>query len=249
VELDVVKVVPNPDQPRKFFDEEKLQELADSIRAKGLLHPITVKKVGDDTYMIIAGERRFRAFGLLGRATVPAIVSDGDADELALIENIQREDLSPIDEFEAVARLMEKHAYTQGDVAEVLGKSRVSVNELMSLSALSSEYREEARNLKVPKTVLVQIARAESDSERDALWAMVRGGAATLRSVQAAKKSGGQRPFKPTSVGAVLRTGRRFVVAVYSMHPSEQVKIGPIKSAADRLLKQIEELEDRLHGA
>src|ERR1022692_1963426 len=86
VELDLAKIVWNPDQPRKSIDPARLQELADSIAANGLIHPITVKRTGDDHYMVIAGERRFRAFGLLQRASIPAIISEGDTDELALIE-------------------------------------------------------------------------------------------------------------------------------------------------------------------
>ncbi len=249
VEIDTAKIAPNPEQPRKYFDGERLRELADSIDAKGLIHPITVKKIDADRYMIVAGERRFRALVLLARTTVPAVISEGDADELALIENIQREDLSPIDEFEAVARLMEKHGYSQGDVAGVLGKSRVSVNELLSLAALSPELREEARNLNVPKTILIQIARTKDDSERAALWTIVRGGAATLRTVQAAKKSGGKRGAKSASVGAALRAGRRFVVAVHDLSPSDLGTVAKLKPLADRLGTLLTELNAQRNAA
>ena len=118
VEIDLHDLHPNPDQPRKTFSEESLIELAASIERHGLIQPITVKRLDSGTYLLVAGERRFRAFERLGRPTIPAIVTTGDAEEIALIENIQREDLNPLEEAEALARMMDRHRYTQ----EQLGK-------------------------------------------------------------------------------------------------------------------------------
>lgn len=114
--------------------------------------------------MIVAGERRYRAFGLLERASIPAIISEGDIDELALIENVQREDLSPIDEFHAIAGLIDKHGYSKGDAAAALGKSRISINELLSLSGLAASILDEAQTSKASKSVLIEIARVGGEA-------------------------------------------------------------------------------------
>ncbi len=112
LEVELAELRPNPHQPRKTFAEETLRELADSIARSGLLQPIAVAE-SEDGYTIVAGERRYRALKLLERKTVPALVlTDGSIDELALIENVQREDLHPLEEAEAMAELMERHGYT-----------------------------------------------------------------------------------------------------------------------------------------
>jgi len=240
VELDVAKIVWNPDQPRKSIDPERLQELANSIVANGLIHPITVKRTGEDQYMVIAGERRFRAFGLLKRTSIPAIISEGDTDELALIENIQREDLSPIDEFQAVARLMDKHGYSQGDAASALGKSRVTINELMSLAGLAASILDEAHAANVSKSILIEIARAGDEPAQLALWAAVREGAQTVRALRAAKKAPAERSQEPSPIGTALRAGRRFATAIAAIPASDRGRLGEIDRIVERLLTLLE---------
>jgi ParB-like chromosome segregation protein Spo0J len=124
------------------------------------------------------------AFGLLERTSIPAIISEGDTDELAIIDNIQREDLSPIDEFQAVARLIDKHGYSQGDAARALGKSRVSINELMSLKGFAASILDEPLAAKVSKSILIEIAHAGEEPAQLGLWAAVREGARTVRAVR-----------------------------------------------------------------
>src|SRR4051794_27785415 len=120
VELRLETIRLNPDQPRKTFDETTLAELASSIEQHGLLQPVTVKRVaGEDEYLLVAGERRYRAVQKLGRETIIAIITDGNADELAVIENLQREDLRPLEQAEALARLLDAHGYTQEQLARV----------------------------------------------------------------------------------------------------------------------------------
>jgi ParB family chromosome partitioning protein len=240
VEIDLARIVPNPDQPRRSFDEAKLRELADSIAERGLIHPITVRKAEGDGYVIVAGERRFRAFGLLERPTMPAIVmSEEGTDELALIENIQREDLHPIDEFEAVARLIEKHGYTQGDAARVLGKSRGSINELLSLGSLAAAILEEARVAGVSKSALVEIARAGDETAQFDLWTAVRAGRTTVREARAAKKGSPRAAGNPSPIGAVLRAGRRFAKAVAGL-PDDR-RFSEIQAAVDHLVSLLEQ--------
>ena len=236
VELDVANIIWNPDQPRKHVDPVRLQELADSITAHGLIHPITVRRTNSDQYMVIAGERRFRAFALLERTTIPAIISEGNTDELALIENIQREDLSPIDEYQAIARLIDKHGYNQGEAATALGKSRVSINEIMSLAGLAASILDEARAANVSKSMLVEIARAGDDVAQRKLWEGVRAGAKTVRALRSQKKTATEPTQKPSPIAAALRAGRRYAAALAAIPSDDGTKLGDVISLVEQSL-------------
>lgn len=140
----ITKVEPNRKQPRKFFDEDSLQELADSIKQFGLLQPILVQD-RKSYYEIIAGERRWRAARLAGLKEVPVIIknySDQEIVEIALIENIQREDLNPIEEAQAYKRLLEEFHLKQDEVAERVSKSRVAVTNSIRLLKLSDKVQQ-----------------------------------------------------------------------------------------------------------
>lgn len=142
--LPISQVECNADQPRKRFDEESLDELADSIREHGILQPLTVRRLGTGYYQIVAGERRWRAARLAGLTEVPAIVIEADdrkATELALIENLQREDLDPLEEAEGYKKLMDSYHMTQEDVANRVGKSRSAVANALRLLGLCPEVR------------------------------------------------------------------------------------------------------------
>ena len=135
-------VDPKSDQPRKYFDKDSLSELADSIKENGLLQPILVREYGEGRYQIIAGERRFRASKLAGLAEIPAIIldrSDREVAELALIENIQREDLNPVEEAAAYVSLAKEYGLTQEEICERVGKSRSAVANSMRLLDLPEE--------------------------------------------------------------------------------------------------------------
>ena len=137
--LPVQKIEPNPLQPRKLFEEEELQELADSIAQHGLIQPITVRKGENGYYQIIAGERRWRAARMAGLRTVPVVVIEADdrkAMELALIENLQRQDLNPMEEAMGYKQLMEEYGMTQEQVAERVAKSRPAVANSLRLLSL-----------------------------------------------------------------------------------------------------------------
>lgn len=142
-EVKIYDIDTNKKQPRKSFDEEKLKELAASIEQHGIIQPLLVKQVGD-RYTIIAGERRYRAARLLGMTTVPVILSDLDeqkAAEVSLIENIQREDLNPIEEASAIKFLMVQHDLTQEEVSERIGKSRPAIANSLRLLKLDREVQ------------------------------------------------------------------------------------------------------------
>ncbi len=142
--MDINKIEPNINQPRKDFDEDALQELADSIKQYGLIEPIIVQKGKKNLYQIIAGERRWRAARIAGVKQVPVIVkdySDQEVMEIALIENIQREDLNPIEEAEAYQRLIDEYHMKQDEVAEKVSKSRVAITNTLRLLKLDERVR------------------------------------------------------------------------------------------------------------
>ena len=143
IEVDINKVEPGPGQPRKNFDKEKIEALAASIKEYGMIQPLIVTKE-KDVYYIIAGERRWRAARTAGFKTIPVIersASTKEVMELALIENIQREDLNPIEEAEAYAKLIQEFSMTQEQVAEMVGKSRPSVANTLRLLNFSDNIR------------------------------------------------------------------------------------------------------------
>lgn len=138
-ELDINKLYPNPNQPRKHFDDEALQELANSIKIHGVIQPIIVNKQGGDKYLIIAGERRWRASRIAGLSSVPVVVktyTEKQVKEVSLIENLQREDLNPIEAARAIKQLMEEYNFTQEAVADRIGKSRSNITNTLRLLSL-----------------------------------------------------------------------------------------------------------------
>ncbi|NLV91404.1 MAG: ParB/RepB/Spo0J family partition protein [Firmicutes bacterium] len=143
-EVDIDLVVPNRSQPRRHFDEEKLQELGESIKARGMLQPLVVREV-DGGFEIVAGERRWRAARMVGLEKVPVIVgdyTDKEVMEVALIENLQREDLNPIEEAEAFRRLIEEFSLTQEEVARAVGKGRATIANSLRLLSLVPDVRQ-----------------------------------------------------------------------------------------------------------
>ena len=143
--LPIQSIEPNPLQPRKTFDEEELQQLADSIQEHGIIQPLAVRPVGEGYYQIIAGERRWRAARLAGLAEVPVLILDVDdrtVMEMALIENLQRQDLNPIEEANGYKTLMEDYGLTQEETAARVGKSRPAVTNSMRLLSLPEALQE-----------------------------------------------------------------------------------------------------------
>lgn len=210
-EIDLDKITPNPDQPRKSFDAAALDELASSIKSKGLLQPILVKAATEDgAFVIVAGERRFRAMQQIAWTTVPAIVTEGDTDEIALIENMQREGLLPLEEAEAVDRLMRTHNYALDEAGRVLGKSKSSMSELLSILKLPTDMRDAVRTSEraVSKSALVELAKMEPQAQAAAWNAMQAGGApVSVRAAREVRKADGEgqgtSPASPTIKDAV----------------------------------------------
>ena len=148
-EISIGELDPNPDQPRKSFDEETIAMLAESVREQGVLQPLLVVASSNGRYRIIAGERRYRASRMAGLETVPCIVKDLDIVrqmEISLIENLQREDLNPVDAARGIRALMQQCGYTQEKVAQRLGKSRPAVANLVRLLNLPEEVTDMVRD-------------------------------------------------------------------------------------------------------
>lgn len=142
VKLKITEIEPNREQPRKSFDDEALRELADSISVHGVLQPLLVRPLPDGGYRLVAGERRWRASRMAGLTEVPVVIremSDSEEMELALVENLQREDLNPIEEAQGLALLMETYGLTQEQAAKRVGKSRPAVANSMRLLALPQD--------------------------------------------------------------------------------------------------------------
>ena len=147
-ELPIVDIIPNPNQPRKMFDDEALQELSDSIVSIGLVQPITVRSIANGKYEIIAGERRYRAAKLANLETIPAYIRETDNDEvlaLALIENIQREDLNAMEVAFSYHRLMEECNLTQEALSGLVGKKRATIANYVRLMNLPAEIQKAVR--------------------------------------------------------------------------------------------------------
>lgn len=170
------QIVPNPRQPRTEFAEDALQELAHSIREHGVLQPIIVRRMGRDVFELVAGERRFRASQLAGVATIPAIVRDANPQsslELALIENIQRENIGALEAAAAYLTLMNEFGLTQEQVAERVGKSRSAVANTMRLLRLPEPVLQALRNQTISEGHARALLAVESEAALLSLFAKV----------------------------------------------------------------------------
>lgn len=194
VELDLDQVHPNPDQPRRHFDEASLRELADSLKTQGQLQPILVKRRAEGGYVIAAGERRWRALGLLGKPTVFAIVTKGELDEVALVENLQRQDLDVMEMAFGILRLAQRHKYTQEQIGAAVGMNKSEISRLLALAAVGipDKVREEYPQYRdrISKSHMYLIADCQSFAGRLALWDRIKAGATIkeLREVNKAPK-------------------------------------------------------------
>ena len=242
-ELDVAKILPNPDQPRKYFDEKSLHELADSIGTRGLLQPILVRVGEGDTYIVVAGERRYRAHKLLERPTIAAIITNGNAEEIALIENMQRENLQPLEEAEGVDRLIKMHGYTHEEAAKVVGKGRTTITSLLSILTLPEDILRECRETNIaPKTYLIALASAPEDAQREA-WEALKTGKATTYTARSTKKTGEKKeddtPFAK-AMRAVKICTRTLEAAAGELTEEEKSEILKAKVELDNALQRIQ---------
>jgi ParB family transcriptional regulator, chromosome partitioning protein len=202
------KLKPNPDQPRKTFPDSSIEELADSIRRHGLLQPILAESSGDGEYIIVAGERRFRAAGKAGLTEVPIIVRSVSSEkrlQLSLIENIQREDLNPMEEARAYHSLMEITGYTQEQVAEAVAKNRSTVANALRLLRLSEAMQTAVRDGVISAGHARSLLSVTDDSAREALFGRIVAEGLSVRqaelAVQEMSVAGGKKSGKGRSAG------------------------------------------------
>ena len=229
-QVSVDQLKPNPHQPRKSFDDTALRELADSIRERGIIQPILAENKGDGSFIIIAGERRFRAAKLAGLEQVPVITQTFTEDEkleIALIENIQREDLNPIDEARALSSALELSGSTQDDLAKRLGKSRSAIANSLRLLRLESDIQEAIASGSVSAGHARQIVAISSESGRRDLLERIVTGNLTVRETEAAVRQmngGGSvpEPIPETEESLSLPPGAHTSPATQTLSPELQ---------------------------
>lgn len=180
------EIEPNKSQPRRHFDENAITTLADSIRQHGLIQPILVRSTGTG-YQIVAGERRWRACRMLGMSEIPAVVkefSDSETAQIALIENIQREDLNPIEEAAAYKELMENYNMTQEELSKAVGKSRSAIANAVRLLNMPEKVQELLRKGELSAGQAKAIAAAESEEQMIDLAERAANGQITVRAIE-----------------------------------------------------------------
>ena len=183
-EIEISKINPNPNQPRTEFDDEALEELATSIRANGIISPITLRKISDDNYQIIAGERRYRASKMVGLDKIPAYirdVDDGQVMEMALIENIQREDLNAIEIALSYNSLVATLNLTQEALAERVGKKRATITNYLRLLKLPAEIQMGLKDKKIDMGHARALVSVEDPEKMLAVYAQVLNEGASVR--------------------------------------------------------------------
>jgi ParB/RepB/Spo0J family partition protein len=193
--IPVDRIEPNPDQPRMVFDEEALHELAASIREHGVLQPILVRPLGENRYQLIAGERRWRASREAGQDTIPALVEDIDDDtalEIAIIENLQREDLNPLEEAAMYDRMVKEHGYSIRKLADKLGKDKGYLENRLRLADAPDEVRDLVSVRKDTLSHAYELMKVEDPKKRRRLAAQVASGELSL--VKLRQKIEGRRP-------------------------------------------------------
>lgn len=217
--IQISRIKPDPNQPRKTLDKSSLKELADSIKKHGLLQPITVEyKEEGDYFQIVNGERRYRACLLANLSEIPCLIKNRNLTpqmrfEQQLVENLQREDLNPIEEAEGYKTLKEKYGYTDQQLASKIGKTRSVISETISLNRLPETIKDECRARDIaPKKVLMQVVREFSEQKMLDLWQKFKRQNFTLRQIIDERKKSKLSVSKPqrTPAQILLDTANRF---------------------------------------
>lgn len=260
-ELDVAAIKPNPLQPRRHFDEEAVASLAASIDRHGLLQPICVRETQANHYQIVAGERRWRAFRSLQRATIPALVIQADdPNTLALIENLQREDLDGLETAGALYALLQERGLTHDQLGALVGKSQAYVSRMLGILELPRWILDEyAVNRHVPASAAMIVAETKSPQLQAALWEQAKAGLSVRALTQARKEGEGalfspgadaapgtvdaKQPPVPAAAGKnITRTVRKTADALRGWRESGAAVVGDQRDALHRLRDEIDAL-------
>jgi len=241
--VDVEAILPNPHQPRQFFDPKALDDLCDSIRQKGVLQPILIRRDEDGKIFLVAGERRLRAAKKAGLENIPTILTKGNPVEISIIENLQRENLKPIEEAEALARMMKEYKYTQQKLAKAIGKSQPTISETLSLNRLPEEIKEEYRRADTPRRLLVEIARQKTPKAMRKLFRKAREGELKSDEVRGLARDRGERkPKTPAALATVKAQGLARSLGKLDLGTAEESeKVGLFKELGE-LGRTIEEI-------
>ena len=235
-------IVPDPDQPRKRFDNESLKELSKSIKKHGLLQPILLKKNSDGKgYVIIAGERRWRASKLAKREKIEGILTSGNSAEIALIENVQRENLTPIEEAFAYKRLMDQREISQGDLAQIVGKKRNTVNEVLRITTLPDAILAEMDDYPhITKSQLIIISKEVGENKRARLWAAAKQGRLTVRDTRADRaETKRQSDLTPSERGVkVIDQAVQRLEKIEDFNDEQIVSLRKIRTRFSKIIKE-----------
>lgn len=238
--IETSRIKPDPDQPRKNLDKNTLKELADSIKEHGLLQPITVEyKEEGDYFKIVNGERRYRACLLAKLSDIPCLIKNQDLTpqirlEQQLVENLQREDLNPIEEAEGYKILKEKYGYTDQQLGSKIGKTRSVITETISLNRLPRAIKDECRARDItPKKILIQVVRESTERKMIDLWQKIKHQNLTLRQTTEERKKSKPSIGKPrrTPAQILLDTANKF---------HKQVSTIEVKSIAEKEKESLE---------
>jgi ParB family transcriptional regulator, chromosome partitioning protein len=249
--LDSLK--PDPDQARIHFSEDALEALAASLRRQGVIQPVLFRLDDQGEATLVAGERRWRAARQAGLKTIPGLCITGDPLELSMVEYTLREELTAVELAEALGRLKEQRSYTLEQLATLVGKALSTVSEILSLTRLPREIRDECRtNQAMPRDILVRIARAETPEEMIRLFSRYRKGLTDRQQLKTMDKSG--QPLKFSAVTRHLTThqAKLSAIDVISLKPAQRKKLKPLLQTAIKemttLLKQVEDEQTRERG-
>ena len=246
----IERIEPNPEQPRMVFEQDALDELAASIREHGVLQPILVRPLGPNTYQIVAGERRWRASKQAGLATIPALIEDIDDDtalEIAIIENLQREDLTPLDEAAMFDRMIHQHGYSIRKLADKLGKDKGYLENRLRLADAPPEIRELVSLRKDSLSHAYELMKVEDPKKRRRLAEQVARGELTL--IKLRDKIEGRRSRPAAPIDDVAARARRRRPARGARHASRGcVGAGstsrPVAISDDSLVNAKQDLAD-----
>jgi ParB family chromosome partitioning protein len=212
-DIPITDLRPDPNQPRKSIDPQALEELVASIRTHGIIQPILFRTAEGGWLTIVAGERRFQASQVAGIFTIPGICVEGNTSEIALIENMLRQDLTPIEEAEGLKRLMDEQKYTQEQLGGIIGKAQNTLSEILSLNKLPEEIRNECRGDRtISRSALVSIAKKKQERSMTTAYLACRAG------LQKGKTA--RRQIDPNEPQAALELMKKAAAKIQSLNTS-----------------------------
>jgi len=235
--LNIKDLHPDPDQPRKYFDKTDLEELTNSIKKHRVLQPILFRQGADGKLIIVSGERRFQASILAKEKTIPAIYTEGKPSEIALIENLLRVDLTPLEEAEGLQKLQDESKCKNKELAVLIGKSEPSISEILSLNRLSKKIKDEVRTSKIySRRQLIAIAKTKDEKEQRKRFNAVK---------KMNESDGSEKERKNDKRSEAITTVRRMIqgldqnLSKLDLNTLNEEELGDIKSKLQKLVEDI----------